>query len=61
MELPKRPIDLRENYGFSWPQVNRLAPFTAISCSTVVCGMEGNSWRFLKSKLRRRMRVGQRR
>src|SRR5579859_5865475 len=36
-------------------------PITAISCSTVLCGIEGNSRRFLKVNLRRRMRVGRRR
>jgi hypothetical protein len=25
LNCPSGPIDLRENYGFSWPQVNRLA------------------------------------
>jgi hypothetical protein len=60
LNCPGGPINLRVNYGFSWPQVNRIAR-TAISCSTVVCGMEGDSWRFLKGNLRRRMRVGRRR
>ncbi len=25
LNCPGGPIDLRENYGFSWPQVNRIA------------------------------------
>jgi hypothetical protein len=25
LNYPGGPIDLRENYGFSWPQVNRVA------------------------------------
>lgn len=25
LNCPSGPIELRENYGFSWPEVNRLA------------------------------------